>query len=85
MAPMNALEAVHFGLPSICPECGGRLYTFDDPAKLQLMKGYYDTLGESSAMLFSWTFAKDNVLIQINGDLPEDKARQYEAALSQLQ
>lgn len=85
MAPMNASGAVHFGIPSLCPDCGGRLYTFDDPEKLQIMKAYYDTLSESSAMFFSWTFAKDNVLIQVNGDLPEDKARQYEAALNQLQ
>ena len=42
------------------------------------MKAYYDDLGEGSAMLFSWTAVKDNILIQINGDLPEEK---YKKAL----
>jgi hypothetical protein len=84
MAPMNTEEALHFGTPSICADCGGRLYSFSDINKLNTMKKYYDMLGEGSAMLFSWTFAKDNILIQIGGDMPEDRAHQYEAALNSI-
>ncbi|WP_267206729.1 hypothetical protein [Salinibacillus xinjiangensis] len=37
------------------------------------MKDYYDSLGEESAMLFSWTIQHDNLLVQINYSLPEEK------------
>jgi hypothetical protein len=48
------------------------------------MKNYYNELGRQSAALFSWVFVKDNILIQINGDLPETTARKYEAAIIDL-
>jgi hypothetical protein len=35
-------------------------------------------------MLFSWVFVKDNIVVQINGDLPEEQAKKYEAALNGL-
>lgn len=84
-APMNAQEAVRFLIPSICSDCGGRLYSFSSQADLDLMKSYYDELGKQSAIMFSWLFVKDNLLIQINGDLPEDQALKYQAALDNLQ
>lgn len=83
-APMNALQAWRFIIPSLCSDCGGRIYSFDDSEKLALMKDYYEKLSESSAMFFSWTFAKDNILIQISGDLPEEKALRYQEALENL-
>jgi hypothetical protein len=45
---------------------------------------YYFALGKSSAAFFSWVFIKDNVLVQINGDLPEDKAKQYQTVLDSI-
>ncbi len=84
LAPMNAVEAWRFIIPSLCSTCGGRIYSFDDPTKLAAMKDYYDKLGEASAMFFSWTFAKDNILIQISGDLPEAKALLYQQALESI-
>ena len=81
LAPMNALEGYRFIIPSLCADCGGRLYIFDDPQKLGQMKEYYDGLAEVSAMYFSWVFVQDNILIQINGDLPEAQALQYQQAL----
>jgi hypothetical protein len=36
------------------------------------------------AAFFSRVFVKDNILVQINGDLPETKANQYQAALNKL-
>ena len=81
LAPMNAVEAWRFLIPSLCADCGGRIYSFDDPGKLATMKEYYDSLAEVSAMYFSWVFVQDNILIQINGDLPEAQALQYQQAL----
>lgn len=70
-----------FLIPSIGADNGGRVFICDNTEDLELLKNYYDELGRSSALFFSWTFVKGNVLVQINGDLPEDKARQYEAAI----
>jgi len=84
MAPMVAVDAIHFFIPSLCSDCGGRIYSFSSQNDLDLMKTYYEDLGKSSALFFSWVFAKDNLLIQINGDLPEDKAREYENVLLNL-
>lgn len=85
LAPYNAVEGWRFLIPSLCYDCGGRVYTFDSPGKLAEMKRYYDSLGESSAAFFSWTFARDNILIQINGDLPEAQALLYQQALESMQ
>lgn len=84
MAPMSATEAVRFLLPSVCSDCGGRLYSFSSQADLELMRNYYEELGRQSALFFSWVYAKDNLLIQINGDLPEDQALMYKDALENL-
>ncbi len=84
LAPMTAKEAIHFLVPSVCSDCGGRLYSFSSQDDLNRMKEYYDKLGQASAAFFSWTFVKDNILIQINGDMKEDQARKYETALNSL-
>ena len=70
-----------FLIPSIGADNGGRIFICDNAEDLALLKNYYDELGKSSALFFSWTFTKGDVLVQINGDLPEEKARQYEAAI----
>ena len=85
MAPISAKEAIHFFIPSLCSDCGGRLYSFAKPEDLALMEAYYTELGRQSAMFFSWVFVKDNILIQINGDLSEEKAQKYNEVLIQLE
>lgn len=81
MAPMTAVEGTRFLIPSLGQDSGGRILSFAAQQDLDLMRQYYVELGRSSALFFSWVFVSDNVLVQINGDLPEDKAMQYEAAL----
>jgi hypothetical protein len=85
MAPMTAVEGTRFLVPSLCQDCGGRILTFASQQDLELTREFYVEAGRTSALLFSWVFSKDNVLVQVNGDLPEDKARQYEAALNAMQ
>ncbi len=83
-APMKAAQAMRFYVPSLGENVGGRIFSFSDQTELDDTKRYYDELGKESAWFFSWTFARDNILVQINGDLKEDKARQYEEALNSL-
>lgn len=69
-----------FFTPSL-GEKGGRLFICDNTADRDALADFYIKLGKGSAMLFSWVFVKGNVLVQINGDLPEATAKQYEAAI----
>jgi hypothetical protein len=84
LAPMSATEGIRFLVPSLCSDCGGRLFSFATTDDLKLTQDYYLKLGKSSAAFFSWVFVKDNILIQINGTLPEATARKYEAALNNM-
>lgn len=81
IAPMLAIEAIRFYFPSLCENCGGRIMSFSNQADRDTLKEYYTKLAESSALFFTWVFVKDNILVQMNGDVPEADARLYEAAL----
>ena len=84
MAPMLATAGRRFYIPSLGPDNGGRIFAFANQADLETTRKYYVEMGRASAMLFSWTFARANILIQINGDLPEDQARKYEKVLQDI-
>lgn len=75
-------EGRRFFMPSIPPgDMSGRTFVCANETDLTSLKEYYDSLGRSSAMFFSHTFRKGNVLLQMAGDVPDDQAKQYEAAL----
>lgn len=82
LAPMSAKEGLRFYIPSLGEGNGGRIMSFDNSADLEKTKAYYVNLAKESAMLFSWTFTKENILVQVNGDLKEDVAKKYETALN---
>ncbi|WP_458353427.1 hypothetical protein [Peribacillus frigoritolerans] len=84
MAPMKAEEAKIVLLPSVCEDCGGRIFSFENEDDLLQTKAYYDEMGKESAILFSWTLNKDNILVQLNGDLPEEKYNEYKKALENI-
>jgi hypothetical protein len=85
IAPLSAVEGTRFLIPSLCADCGGRILSFANQEDLELMRRFYEEMGRQSAAFFSWVFEKDNVLVQINGDLPESRAREYEAALENME
>lgn len=84
MAPMKAKEGKYITLPSVCDDCGGRVLSYDKDKDLEQMKAYYDEMGKESAMLFSWTIKKDNILVQLNGDMKEEQYNKYKKALEDL-
>jgi hypothetical protein len=85
MGPMKSNEAKLIILPSICVDCSGRILSYKNKEDLKQMKKYYDDLGKESAMLFSWTLEKDNILVQFNGDLPEEKYNLYKKSLDSIE
>jgi hypothetical protein len=84
MAPMRSVEGMRFLIPSLCADCGGRILSFSSQDDLDITKSYYEELAKSSALFFSWLFVNDNILVQINGDLSEAKAREYETTINNL-
>lgn len=85
IAPMKADEGVRFLIPSLGEDSGGRIFSYSNESDLEEMKAHYDSMGEASALAFSWTAQQGNILIQINGDLPEEKYNEYVAALESLE
>lgn len=75
---------VHFLIPSLCVECGGRAFV-GDPDDIEALRHYYTSMGESSALLFSWVFVSPDgrALLQLNGDLSEEQAGQYQTVIEQ--
>lgn len=85
MAPMLCQDgAQRFLIPSLGTSTGGRVFVCSSPSDRDALKAFYDKLAQASALFFSWTFVRGQVLVQINGDLPEAQARKYEAALNSM-
>lgn len=78
-------SGVRFFIPALCDDCGGRIFITDNQEDTDTLKTYYQTLGEQSALFFSWVFVRDNIVVQINGDVPEEQAREYEATLMAME
>ncbi len=76
-------EGTRFLIPSLGADKGGRIFT-GPPAALEQLRGYYVETGRGGPAFFSHTFMRDNVLVQIDGQLPADKAGQYDAALQAM-
>lgn len=70
-----------FFIPSLGPDNGGRIFVCGNDADRDKLSTFYKKLGEGSALLFSWVYVKGSIVVQINGDLKEDKAAEYEKAI----
>ena len=79
--PFLVAEATRCSIPSACEKCTARIYSFDDQAELGKARKYYVDLGDQDPALFSWIYVKDNILVQLNGKLPEEQAQLYRQAL----
>jgi hypothetical protein len=84
LGPTVAIEGTRFLIPSLGEDKGGRVLSFSSKEDLEKSRRYFDELGKASAAFWSWLYVKDNLLLQINGELPEEKAKQYEQALNSL-
>lgn len=82
--PKTYTAAMHFAIPSLCPDCGGHVFTFASNEDLQIVHDYYAGMGNAWSALDSHLFTRANILLQINGDLPNEKAEQYRQALYSL-
>jgi hypothetical protein len=84
IAPYLCTTALHFIVPSVCVDCGGRVFECPNQDDRDRLAKYYTEAGKISAAFYSWVYVRENIVVQINGELPEAKARQYEAVLNGL-
>jgi len=80
--PMVATEAIRFFLPSLGESKGGRVYSFANNTELEKVRTYY--LSAKGAAVPPWIFVRDNILLQINGELPSEEAVKYMSALNSM-
>lgn len=84
LAPITEKEGIRFLIPSIGADAGGRIFSFRNEADLAAKRAYYEGLNRRGSMTFSWIFVRENILVQINGTLPQERARRYEAAIQAM-
>ena len=73
--PALAAEGIRFSTPSLCPDCGGLVLSFDNPNHLETTKMYFIETNHPAAP--AWVFVKDNILLQLSGQIPESQALEY--------
>jgi hypothetical protein len=84
---LPALEAqgVRFSTPSICPDCGGMVLSFNQKEALEAAKQYYlQASPEANPETSAWVFVKDNLLLHLSPEMPRSQALQYGGALVKL-
>jgi len=79
----NKEEAVSFELPSLGKDVGGSINTFKYKVDLEELQIHFLDLNKKG-VFHTWSFAKDNVLVILTGNVPENIARQYETVLVSL-
>jgi hypothetical protein len=62
----------------------GIIFSFEKEIDLQQVLDYYIAIDQSLPQYASWLFVKDNLLLQINRNIPEEVAKQYAEALNLL-
>jgi hypothetical protein len=62
----------------------GMVLSFNNPRDLARMQNYLLALNRSLPQYSSWLYVKDNILLQINHEVPEHKARAYAEVLETL-
>ncbi|RIL71024.1 hypothetical protein BUY49_08015 [Staphylococcus devriesei] len=78
MAPMKSEDAKIF---TVQDDKKARIFKFKNKKDLEETKKYYDELGKSSAAFYSHVYAKDNMLIQMNGDIDDNVFNKYKTAM----
>lgn len=77
-------KGVRFLVPSLGEGAGGRVFDVPNAKERRQLADYYIGLGKQSAILYSHVFIHKNIVVQINGDLDDDTAEKYKAALLKL-
>lgn len=80
MAPYLC-QGARFLIPSLGEDSGGRVFVCKNKKDRDALANYYRSLGRATAMAFSWVFVKGNIVLQINGELDEQLAKEYGSSI----
>lgn len=62
----------------------GHVFIFKNNDDLIELQKFYEEMGQTSELFRSWTYVKDNVLLQIPGGVPEDQFNKYKEVIDSL-
>ena len=74
LIPKTYEEQVSFTVPSSGERAGGRVFTFPSEEALEPVSEYYEEFG---GVFSSHVYTEGNVLVQIDGEVPEGEADRY--------
>lgn len=81
--PAKAKEGIKFRIPVNEKPLDGCILSFNVKHDLEKVRNHYLKLNKKG-QLRSWTFVKDNILLVLDGRMPEKIARKYEEVLDNL-
>lgn len=81
--PVTVVDSSRFRISSTEGETG-MVLSFENYKDLERVQNYYLSLNRFLPQFRSRLFVKDNILLQINHEVPEAKARAYAAVLGTL-
>lgn len=79
-----AEESIIFLMPSYGEEIGGVVSSYDSDSNLLDSLNYYSSMNKNPQFPAWRIFRKDNILLLISGMVPEEKALEYDKALSRM-
>lgn len=84
LAPFVGEEAYRFGVPQVCSDCNGRIFSVSNTTERAQLVKYYTDLGKRTAALYSWVFERSTIVLQLNGDMKRAEAMKYKAVLDKF-
>jgi hypothetical protein len=80
-APQDASDGMIFSMPSVGEGRVCRVFSFSTPSALETLRAFYVEPDSTIGIYFSWLYTRGNILLRVDGKVPEDVAKKYEAVL----
>ena len=85
IVPYRITGQTSFLYPTGCSGCReGLVYALASDADADSMKGFFSGLPKRPLPGSIWIFSKGNVIVLLDGSMPEQLARKYDAALQAM-
>jgi hypothetical protein len=82
--PAQPVAGMRFFIPSVGPGIGGKVFMFDTEDQREAVRAYYNELGQRDPMFSSRLFVNQNMLLQLDRDVPDTIASLYDRALANI-
>ena len=79
--PAKTIEAIRFSVSFNARKLKGCVLEFDEKKDFDKVKNHYLALN-NSGKLHTWSLIKDNILLVIDGLMPDQEIRKYETVLA---